>query len=195
MCKRMRDEGREASPAGSADLDVLLNSLTLAVVMAQAQGGWLSPDYLREQHPELLRHEVLEHLQWMAAKAIVEGNTEATTGYCLTWSLLSQMHHGNEEHPLPPQLDESMRHLHSRMREFLRATSWSDGKRAVADCPELLGDAAERLLVGLVSAYRACGTEAQTTSLQQRLSLLQRVREVGIDAAFGQPDADNESEV
>jgi hypothetical protein len=93
---------------------------------------------------------------------------------------------------VPPGLDPETRPLREVVGAFINVPSWIEGKRTVEEHPELLGDDADRLLGGLVAAYRQNGSAEAAEALEQRRALLRRCQEVGVDAAFGQPADDGD---
>jgi CHAT domain-containing protein len=190
---RRRAAGQESRRLREDDLDVLLGTLALAMATWR-QGGLLDPRVLVEQQPQLLEEESLERLHWLVLKAVAERNAEAMGHYDDAWSLLSLMRSlRTGAVRLPPGLDPETRPLRDSVGAFINAQSWIEGKRTVEEHPELLGDAADRLLGGLVAAYRRYGSPEAAEALGQRRALLRRCREVGVDAAFGQPADDGDT--
>jgi len=85
-----------------------------------------------------------------------------------------------------PELNSPDGHLHLAevLERFMSAQTPADGRQILEQHPELLGEDASFVLDRLLEALRAQGNTEALFVLQERRALLQRCREVGIDAAF-----------
>jgi CHAT domain-containing protein len=166
-------------------LDESLSVLALAV----ASGGLVDPRVVVEQHPELTEPAAMERLRWFLLLTIAQGKSDRTQVYLEAWRLLAAVRAllTGEGVPVPAELGPQAQAARPAVTAFVNSTSWSDGKRIVRQAPELLEDGADQLLDALVDAFRRYGSTQEATAIEQRQTLLRRARDVGVDAAFGQP--------
>ncbi|MGH8884729.1 MAG: hypothetical protein ACRDYX_06065 [Egibacteraceae bacterium] len=150
-------------------------------LMARPLLEW--PQMVREQ-PELLGDDAERALENLTAQARTEGEHEVVTKLEQLETFLRQ---SRERWTPPPRGDKPAGQdpEWSVMSQFLQAGSWATSQRIVEEYPELLTEAADRLVSQLMAAaeLREDGAAAAETLEVQR-QLLRRCRKVGITEAF-----------
>ncbi len=86
----------------------------------------------------------------------------------------------------PPAPQPRQDPLPAALRQFVEAETWLDSYRFVREHPELLTDAAEALLAGLVERAAAVEEEAVGQLFAEHLALLRRAMAVGVGVAFAE---------
>jgi hypothetical protein len=92
----------------------------------------------------------------------------------------------SNDKPMPFNIDIpiAFKQLADLLDSFIRARTSADGRRILEQHPELLGEDARFFLDGLIEHARAEGNAELLFVSYERRDLLQRCREVGVDAAF-----------
>lgn len=70
------------------------------------------------------------------------------------------------------------------LADFIDTDTWDDSRQYLEAHPDLLGDEADALLAEMIEAAETRGDEDDLAVLLGHRHLLQRVREIGVDAAY-----------
>lgn len=148
--------------------------------------GAESAEILRE-HPELLWAETDDAVDALIATARSHRNIDMVAKLEKVKSFTAQsraLRRASDADPGSSRIGPEEAAILPVMFEFYRADSWAESRRIVEDHPELLGDAADRLIARMVRAAELQDDGAAAESVGTYRKVLRRAREVGVPQAF-----------
>jgi hypothetical protein len=132
-------------------------------------------------------HEYISMLLERLARSFPQGPPEYLTHiYAVPRGALPALLGGEELASAGEAAEEStaLPPLMEQLLAFVQAETWQDSQRMVDEHPELLSEQADTWMEKLAGMAYEQGDEQLTAALEEHRVLLQRCREVGVEAAF-----------